>query len=54
MDTNWVVQGSPFVAFPREPEDAILGRNSAASVALALDVGARDYFLFWKLSRKEN
>jgi len=54
METNWVVQDSPFVAFPQELINAILGENPEASVALALDVGARDYFLFWKLSGKEN
>ena len=56
METNWVIQDSPFVAFPRKVESAILGKNSAACVARALgvgDVGARDYFLFWKLSGKE-
>jgi len=54
METNWVVRDSPFVAFPQEPVNAILEKDPAASVALALDVGARDYFLFWKLSGKEN
>ena len=54
METNWVVQDSPFVAFPQEPVNAILGESPEASVALVLDVGARDYFLFWNFSRKEN
>ena len=53
METNWVEQTSPFVAFPQELFSAILDENPAADVACALDVGARDHFLFWKLSGKE-
>jgi hypothetical protein len=50
--TNWGVQHSPFVAFPQEPVNAILGEVPAASVAFALDVGARDSFLFLETFQK--
>jgi hypothetical protein len=53
METNWVVQNSPFVAFPNQLACAILDKVPAADVAFALDVGRRDYFLLWKLSGKE-
>ena len=50
--TNWGVEHSPFVAFPQEPVNAILGEVPAASVAFALDVGARDFFLFLETFQK--
>ena len=46
METNWVVRDSPFVAFPQEPVNAILGESPEASVAFALDVGAEIIFYF--------
>jgi len=54
METNWGLQTSPLVGFPLVLVNAILGENSAADVACALDEGARDYFLIWKFSGKEN
>jgi hypothetical protein len=52
-ETNWVEPDSPFVGFPQQIVGAILEENPAAGVVCALDEGARDYFLFWKLSGKE-
>lgn len=51
--TNWVQPSSSFVAFPQELVSAILDENPAVGAACALDEGARNYFLFWKLSGKE-
>jgi hypothetical protein len=51
--TNYVEVNGSFVGFPQELIGAMLVENPAADVACALDVGARDYFLLWKISRKE-
>jgi hypothetical protein len=53
METNWVEQNSSFVGFTPALITAILKEIPAAGVVCELDECARDYFLIWKISRKE-
>jgi hypothetical protein len=53
METNWVEQNSSFVGFTPALINAILKEIPAAGVVCEPDECGRDYFLIWKISRKE-